>query len=334
MSIKTDLKNSTSSRGYTLAEILIVLVIIGVISVMVLPTVNVSVKERKLTTAAQVERTKIIEAVDSLSAVDRAGNHANTAAFVDALREHLKIIKVCSTNNLTDCWGYDNITLDNGTYSISEAANGESTFGMNGTDLRGRAADYSSSNVGIVLADGTPVVISYNKKCRKDGTEIKNCFAAVFDSNGKSLPNKLGEDVILINAKSFGVVQEPVAAAAKDNAQVEDEDAVTDMDVQQNQPGVPSQNWDSDVWKNSGTVTSSSDSQDQLEVAGTPGVKGQVFTDDASDYITETAGNSGSRDGSKFTNDGNDSSETAGNTGGKDGSGPFWDYINDGPEEE
>jgi len=208
-------------EAYTLAEILIVLVIIGTISVMVLPTVNVSVKERKLATAARVERTKIIEAIDSLSAVDRAGNHADTAAFVDALREHLKIIKVCSVDNLTDCWGYDEISMGEGTYSISGATNGESTFGMNGSDHRGRSADYSSSNVGLVLADGTPVVISYNTKCRRDGTEPRNCFAAVFDSNGRSMPNKLGEDVILINAKSFGASNDSVATNASANSSVQ-----------------------------------------------------------------------------------------------------------------
>ena len=84
----------------------------------------------------------------------------------------------------------------------------------------GESADYSSNNVGIVTADGTPMILSYNKKCEaldpvkqytwstSDGKPVSNatagCVAAVFEINGGAKPNKFGTDVVAFNASGLG----------------------------------------------------------------------------------------------------------------------------------
>ena len=82
-------------------------------------------------------------------------------------------------------------------------------------------ADYSSPNVGIITGDGTPMILSYNKKCEpldatvksltwstEDNKPVTNastsCIAAVFEINGKKRPNKQNEDVALFNANGLG----------------------------------------------------------------------------------------------------------------------------------
>ena len=82
------------------------------------------------------------------------------------------------------------------------------------------SADYSSNNVGIVTADGTPMILSYNKKCEaldpvkqyqwstSDGKPVSNatagCVAAVFEINGGAKPNRYGDDVQNFNAGGLG----------------------------------------------------------------------------------------------------------------------------------
>ena len=144
------------------------------------------------------------------------GPYDSTDAFVDELQKHLKISKRCNASNLRGCWPYDTVDLGNGkTWDISKTKTGKQ-FGMNNDDDN----DYTSDNVGIVTADGTPMILSYNKKCKAidsleklswtttDNKPLSNssasCVAAVYEINGTGKPNKLSNDVVLFNANKLG----------------------------------------------------------------------------------------------------------------------------------
>ena len=144
------------------------------------------------------------------------GPYDSTDAFVDELQKHLKISKRCNASNLRGCWPYDTVDLGNGkTWDISKTKTGKQ-FGMNNDDDN----DYTSDNVGIVTADGTPMILSYNKKCKAidsleklswSTTDNKplshpsaSCVAAVYEINGTGKPNKLSNDVVLFNANKLG----------------------------------------------------------------------------------------------------------------------------------
>jgi hypothetical protein len=142
--------------------------------------------------------------------------YAHTEEFVNELQKHLKIAKVCTSNNLRGCWPYDTITLENGKeLDVSKITSGKS-FKMNSDDNN----DYSSPNVGIITADGTPMILSFNTKCEaldpaktyswstSDNKPVSNatagCVAAIFEINGTSKPNKFSTDVIAFNANGLG----------------------------------------------------------------------------------------------------------------------------------
>ena len=144
------------------------------------------------------------------------GPYDSTDAFVDELQKHLKISKRCNASNLRGCWPYDTVDLGDGkTWDISKTKTGKQ-FGMNTDDDN----DYTSDNVGIVTADGTPMILSYNKKCKAidsleklswtttDNKPLTNpsasCVAAVYEINGTGKPNKLSNDVVLFNANKLG----------------------------------------------------------------------------------------------------------------------------------
>ena len=144
------------------------------------------------------------------------GPYDSTDAFVDELQKHLKISKRCNASNLRGCWPYDTVDLGNGkTWDISKTKTGKQ-LGMNKDDDN----DYTSDNVGIVTADGTPMILSYNKKCKAidsleklswtttDNKPLSNssasCVAAVYEINGTGKPNKLSNDVVLFNANKLG----------------------------------------------------------------------------------------------------------------------------------
>ena len=144
------------------------------------------------------------------------GPYASTDAFVDELQKHLKIMKRCDSSHLRECWPYDEVDLGNGkTWDISKTKTGGNLKMGNGDK-----SDYSSDNVGIVTADGTPMILSYNKKCEaldpvkqytwstSDGKPVTNatagCVAAVFEINGGAKPNRYGDDVQSFNAGGLG----------------------------------------------------------------------------------------------------------------------------------
>ena len=76
-------------------------------------------------------------------------------------------------------------------------------------------SDNWADTVGIVTADGTPMILSYDKECNFDvnntGLQFDKssgksnslaCISGVFDWNGGARPNKLGDDVITLGMAS------------------------------------------------------------------------------------------------------------------------------------
>ena len=144
------------------------------------------------------------------------GPYDSTASFVAELQKHLKIMKVCPSTKLRDCWPYEKVTLlDGKEWEISKTQTCKH-LKMEDSDT----ADYSSPNVGIITGDGTPMILSYNTKCEaldpvksytwstEDNKPVSNatasCVAAVFEINGSRRPNKQNEDVALFNANGLG----------------------------------------------------------------------------------------------------------------------------------
>ena len=183
---------------------------------MTLPTLNQAINNKVRAEQTRTVKYKFTKATEKMNSLGLIGPYASTDAFVDELQKHLKIMKRCDASHLRECWPYDEVDLGNGkTWDISKTKTGKN-LKMQDSD----SADYSSNNVGIVTADGTPMILSYNKKCEaldpvkqytwstSDGKPVSNatagCVAAVFEINGGAKPNKFGTDVVAFNAGGLG----------------------------------------------------------------------------------------------------------------------------------
>ena len=203
-------------RGFTLAEVLITLGIIGVVAAITLPTLNAAINKKVRAEQIRTVKYKFTKATEKMAAQGLIGPYDSTAAFVAELQNHLKIMKVCPSTKIRDCWPYDTVTLlDGKEWEISKTQTGKH-LKMEDSDT----ADYSSPNVGIITGDGTPMILSYNTKCEaldpvksytwstEDNKPVSNatasCVAAVFEINGKKRPNKQNDDVALFNANGLG----------------------------------------------------------------------------------------------------------------------------------
>ena len=210
------MKKMNEKIGFTLAEVLITLGVIGVVAALTLPTLNQAVSKKIRAEQIRTVKYKFTKATDKMNSLGLIGPYDSTAAFVAELQKHLKIAKVCTASNIRSCWPYDKVILQDGKeYDISRAQTGKQ-FKMNTNE----DSDYTSPNVGIVTADGTPMILSYNKKCAaldpvkqyswttEDNKPVSNatagCVAAVFEINGTGNPNTLSKDVVLFNANGLG----------------------------------------------------------------------------------------------------------------------------------
>ncbi|MBS6603748.1 MAG: type II secretion system protein, partial [Brachyspira sp.] len=225
----------SGSFGFTLAEVLITLGIIGVVAALTLPTLNQAVNKRVRAEQIRTVKYKFTKATDKMNSLGLIGPYNSTAAFVAELQKHLKIAKVCPSSKLRECWPYDKITLlDGKEYEVTKIQTGKQ-FQMKNSDTadysspqtgkqfqmkNSDTADYSSPNVGIITGDGTPMILSYNTKCEaldpvkqygwstEDNKPVSNatasCVAAVFEVNGTGKPNKQNDDVALFNANGLG----------------------------------------------------------------------------------------------------------------------------------
>ena len=196
--------------AFTLAEVLITLGIIGVVAALTLPALLTNVQAKIRAEQVRTAKYKFTKATEKMNSLGLIGPYDSTDAFVDELQKHLKISKRCDVNNLRGCWPYETITTLNGEYKVSDAKTGAAFMMKTDADN-----DYSSNNVGIVTADGVPMILNYNKKCTaldsekqyawstEDNKPVTNatagCVAAIFEVNGTQKPNKFKQDVIAFN---------------------------------------------------------------------------------------------------------------------------------------
>ncbi|MBR1424632.1 hypothetical protein IJ579_03625, partial [bacterium] len=74
--------------------------------------------------------------------------------------------------------------------------------------------------VAMVLADGTPMFLTYNKKCisdpdsiKADNKKIHSCVDGLYDLNGCRMPNRVGKDLTAMNKASINIAEGPAVLA-------------------------------------------------------------------------------------------------------------------------
>ena len=204
--------------GFTLAEVLITLGIIGIVAAMTIPTLVADYQERSFNTAASVFERKFGEALKTMNTQSSLAGFDSTEDFVEELAKHFKINKVCNNDELLDCfeeevfWGSGNATPK--AIDINEIKLAKH-FGQK---------NWQQTNVvGIQFASGVTALIAYNKDATQDpvsnqiitfsGTSNNksgsvslgtDALAILYDTNGAKSPNKSPKDLRSINVTKLG----------------------------------------------------------------------------------------------------------------------------------
>jgi len=177
-------------QGFTLAEVLITLGIIGVVAAMTIPTLVADYQAKSWNTSAQVFERKLTEALKVMNTQQALAGYTTTEAFIDELKKHIKITKTCNNTKLMDCFG-ETITMRNNPVSV------DLTSISTSADLG--QGDWDTNLVGAQFANGTTALIAYNPNCKQDpysnSVTGKDCLAILYDTSGYKSPNHLSKDL-------------------------------------------------------------------------------------------------------------------------------------------
>lgn len=193
--------------GFTLAEVLITLAIIGVVAAMTIPTLVANYQNKAWNTSASVFERKLEEALKSMNSQQTLAGHTSTKNFVTALSGHFKINKICDTNDIASCFKSE-ISWP----VIDIAKGGEINNPVNITTIK-TANDLVKENwdteaLGVQFANGITGIIAYNPECKQNpySNQITGaeCIALIYDTNGFKTPNINGKDIRAINATLGG----------------------------------------------------------------------------------------------------------------------------------
>ena len=185
----------TRRVAFTLAEVLITLGIIGIVSAMTIPTLVKKYQQDTWNTSATIFYQKLLEAIKVMNTQSVLSTHKTTEEFVEELSKHFKIVNVCSNDKLSECfsekvyWGGGTAEPQEVDMSIIKISR---NFGQK---------DWKTNIVGVQFANGVNSLIAYNptKSCTQNphSNQItgEDCFAILYDTTGRTPPNTIGKDL-------------------------------------------------------------------------------------------------------------------------------------------
>ncbi len=195
-------KQFTKHNGFTLAEVLITISIIGIVAAITIPTLVSNYKQKAWDTAANVFEKKLEQSLKAMNTQQTLAGYRNTLDFVNELSKHFKITRICKNDELMTCfedkvmWGGGEAEPEEIDMTNIKTASG---FGQN---------DWDTEIIGVQLANGTTGLIAYNPECKQNpySNQITgtSCLAMLYDTDGFKNPNTSGKDLRSINVNSLG----------------------------------------------------------------------------------------------------------------------------------
>ena len=165
------MSQAKTKSAFTLAEVLITLGVIGIVTAMTMPMLLKNIAERSNSEAQANLAQKITKSMNLMRAdggLERT--YASTDEFVDEFSKYIKISTRCDADHIADCWPTKTVTTTDGeTYDVSKAKTGKNL----------QYPDNKTDNVGIILADGATLILTYNTNADiiGDGDTVTPSFA-------------------------------------------------------------------------------------------------------------------------------------------------------------
>ena len=211
--------------GFTMAEILLSLTIIGVVAAITLPSLTGNINERTWNTQRKALYARFSQALPLMGALNGYGtltedetgsvtedNVAETF-ITSGLSKVLKVNNICDNEHLEDCGVASKITNLTGTQIDLPTTTGELNslmVGTHSTDIEtfslpdAKAAAFETQN-------GESIVVYYNNRCLGSLAESplgiggifmtpKICANFIYDLNGNKGPNTVGKDIGFMTA--------------------------------------------------------------------------------------------------------------------------------------
>jgi len=182
--IRTYIRRINNKNGFTLAEVLITLGIIGVVAALTIPQLIQSTQELELRSAFKKKYSEISSALVKLN-TDQIFPCANRSELQQAFARELKYTKLCASNYLfTDgCWHQSGQW-----YTLAGK--------VVDTNLPG-----ANSSYGMILADGSYFVITNGGNSASDVAPYSLDGGSspdfLLDVNGSKNPNRVGLDIFV-----------------------------------------------------------------------------------------------------------------------------------------
>ena len=178
-------------RAFTLAEVLVTLGIIGVVSAMTIPTLMRNHQRLVYVTQLKKVYSMLSQAVDNalqkenLVSLDESNyQYTNPNGAESFLTRYLKVVNNCKAT-LTPCFAEKYRTLDGENFILG------------------------TPEVAVTLADGTSINVIWNGLEYDSGSDPDHGYLALqVDINGQEGPNVVGRDLFYMELYSDGKVSE------------------------------------------------------------------------------------------------------------------------------
>ena len=212
----------TTTRAFTMAEILLSLTIIGVVAAITLPSLTGNINERTWNTQRKALYARFSQAIALIPALNGYGTLDETTDTVaetfvtNGLAKVLKINNICGSDNLSDCGLPAKVTPLVG--SVIDFPQTLQDLNPLNTSVYQSWSDPDPSKAGqhsysqrntkaaaFETANGESIAVYYNPTCSSLLAEPnyifiqkKMCANFVYDLNGSKGPNTMGKDIGII----------------------------------------------------------------------------------------------------------------------------------------